>query len=474
MKEQFSFTTEFQLEVLRYIVRDPEGGLALSQIKPSYLTLIEHSIVAEGLSKFFKKHNRVPGKPVLKEIMKDITQSKNYAQLIIKEDLLTIDKVIDNIYNPHVLLKDSDIIQEEIYKFTAFVEMKNLNESFDLQNFNQYQEYVNKATSIIQKSAPRKKDELAFLVTDVKTRQFKRQANPDVTPTPFKQLNDATNGGGYSKGSIIVLLDKAKARKTFTLVNAARSYLSMKKNVLYIDTENGKHQIMGRMVQSSLNKTMMEMNTGDYDDLEQKHVRKLKRLGVEFAVERINAMIDDTNTIKSKIQEFKDKTGKKVDILIVDYAAKMASINKDKDDNDRLFNVYVDLQNLALAEDIEHVWTANHVTREAAKHKTTKYEEGDIASAISIVRNAVAIWGLNSTEEEEENGIQRFELVVQREGKPHARALFNINPDCQRMVEFTKEQRKLYDDQYGSKLDEKFKKHKAVESKGKTTGNGDI
>ena len=48
-KVQFSFSTDFQAEVLKYLLRDPEGGLALKRLKPNYFVLIEHSIIAEGI-----------------------------------------------------------------------------------------------------------------------------------------------------------------------------------------------------------------------------------------------------------------------------------------------------------------------------------------------------------------------------------------------------------------------------------------
>lgn len=297
------------------------------------------------------------------------------------------------------------------------------------------------------------------MVRDTVKRQFERQANPEVIPTPFKQINDLTNGGGWTKGSVVVLLDKAKARKTFTLINMARGYLRMKKNILYIDTENGKEQIMNRMVQSTLNKSKMEMSSGDYDAMEQKHMRKYKRMGVEFVVERAIALNDTVEFIRQKIHELK-QMGIPIKVLIVDYAGKLAALSKAKDDFERISDVYVDLQNLAFDEDLDVILTAHHVTREAAKHKETKYEESDISGSIAIVRNAQAIYGLNSTDEEEENNIQRFEVVVQRDGRPSGRALFNIDVERQRMVEFTKEQRKLYDEQYGEKLDKSFSKKK--------------
>ena len=47
-----------------------------------------------------------------------------------------------------------------------------------------------------------------------------------------------------------------------------------------------------------------------------------------------------------------------------------------------------------------------------------------------------------------------MELVVQREGKPTGRALFHIDVERQRMREFTREQRKAYDESQGIIVDD--------------------
>ena len=41
---KFSFTPDFQLEILRFVLRDKEGGLVLKRIKANYLVLIEHEV----------------------------------------------------------------------------------------------------------------------------------------------------------------------------------------------------------------------------------------------------------------------------------------------------------------------------------------------------------------------------------------------------------------------------------------------
>lgn len=453
-KIKFSFTTEFQLEILRFLVQDKDGGLVVKRVKPSYLVLIEHSIIAEGLVKFFKKNHKVPSKNILKQEIKELLEGKNYVDLVTQEDVPNINKIIDDLYNTP--LQDSEYIRDRIYQFSTYVEMKNLNESFDLENFDQYEEYSKKFDRILQNSKPKTDDEPLYLIRDLAQRQFKRKVDPDVIPSPYKQLNDLTNAGGFPSGSVLVLLDKPKAKKTFFLVNLAKGYLRMKKSVLYIDTENGKNQIMDRMIQSSINVSKKDLYTGDFDKKEASHIRKLSRFGVELVIERVPAMITDCNYIRDLIDKLRSQ-GINIQVVIIDYAAKLASIARDKEDFDRISNVYVDIQNLADEENLDCIWTANHITRDGAKHRETRYEENDISGAISIVRNAQGIYGLNATHQEEAEGIQRLEIVVQRDGLPFGRAVFKVDVEHQRAVELTKEQRKAYDEVYGSALDEKFK-----------------
>ena len=94
-KVKFSFSTDFQLEILRYIIQDKEGGLILKRIKPSYLVLIEHSIIAEGINKYYRKHSRIPSQIILKEVIKELLENKEYVDLVTKEDIPNIYKVID-------------------------------------------------------------------------------------------------------------------------------------------------------------------------------------------------------------------------------------------------------------------------------------------------------------------------------------------------------------------------------------------
>lgn len=475
-QEKFSFSLEFQLEVLRFLIQSKESPMVLNKVKPGYFTLIEHSIILEALKKHYKKYKKIPGMPILIETTRKLLDGREYVDLVTVEDIPNINAAIQQLYTQP--LKDEEVIHENIYKFAAYLEMKDLNEQMDFSNYNLYEDYQNKIANILKNSRPVKDEEPSFMVRDTTRRQLMRTADPDVIPTPYWQLNALSNGNGYTKGSIFVLLDRPKAKKTFSLINISRGYLTMKKNVLYIDTENGKKQIMERMIQSTMNKTKLDILSGDYDKMEQRHMRKYKRLGVEFIVERVAALVGDVNTIRNLILQLEAEYGIKIHILVIDYAAKLASIAKDKEDIARINNVYIELDNLAAELGIEAIWTAQHITREGAKHKATRYEDNDIASSISIIRNAQCILGLNSTDEEEENGVQRLEVVVQRDGKPHGRVLFNFDADRQRWKEFSREARAKYDETQGVIVDGMIRKSSktnpnADEEKAKHKG-GDI
>ena len=474
--DKFTFSIEFQLEVLRFLIQGKESLLYIPKIKPGYFTLIEHSILVEALIKFVKKYQRIPSEVLMIEQVKTLLEGKDYTDLVTKEDIPNIHKLISELYNKP--LKDVDIVLENIHKFIAYIELKALNESMDFSDYNSYETYQSKLTKILQNSKPQKKDEPLLMVSGTAMRQLMRKVDPDVVPTPFWQLNKLGNGDGYPKNSLFVLIDRPKRRKTFALINIARGYLAMRKNVLYIDTENGKNQLMDRMIQSTLNKTKREMLTGDYDKMEQRHMRKYKRLGVEFIVERVPATIADCNTIKNLVRKLESEKGIKVHVIMIDYAAKLASISRDNGDVERINNVYIDIDNMGDELGLDAIWTAQHVTREGAKHQETRYEDNDIASAISIIRNAKCVMGLNSTPDEEEHNIMRMEVVVQRDGVPTGRVMFNMDPERQRMKEFSREARAKYDESMGRQVDDMLKKKKKVsnpnansEKRSKTTGD---
>ena len=103
--------------------------------------------------------------------------------------------------------------------------------------------------------------------------------------------------------------------------------------------------------------------------------------------------------------------------------------------------------------------------------KPVKIQEDLIFLAFHKPRGIVC-----TASKEEKDNILRAEIVVQRDGLPSGRALFKCDVERQRCTEFTREQRKQYDEVYGSKLDEQFKKNTNpdADSKKRERTTGDI
>jgi hypothetical protein len=67
---KYSFSTEFQFEILKFFLQDKESLLVISKVKPSYFALIEHSLIMEAIVKFYRKYKKVPSRPLLIESVK--------------------------------------------------------------------------------------------------------------------------------------------------------------------------------------------------------------------------------------------------------------------------------------------------------------------------------------------------------------------------------------------------------------------
>ena len=202
-QEKFTFSIDFQLEVLRFLIQSKESLLIINKIKPGYFTLIEHALIMEGLRKFVKKYHKIPSQPLLIESCTQLLESKEYIDLITRDDVPGITKLIKTLFSNQ--LKDHDVVQENILKFAAYIEMKSLNESMDFSNFNLYEDYQNKVSNIIRNSLPQKDEEPLLMVNGTVRRQLMRKMNPNIIPTPYWQLNNLSNANGYPQNSIFVI-----------------------------------------------------------------------------------------------------------------------------------------------------------------------------------------------------------------------------------------------------------------------------
>lgn len=448
---KFKYTTEFQWDLLRYIIIDNNGLKALTKIRDEYFTLIEHQVLAKCIIDYHKKNSKIPGETLLRETVVNLLTSKDYIKLITKSEQDEILKLIPKLYIG--MIRDADEIYGMIKKWSAYIRVKDLLEEIDPRNWEQYQQYGYKFQNAIEDEDEQNERQSSFLLQGVQERQHQRRERKTIHPTPYRQINQLTNAGGLEEGSIAVILDKEKKGKTAVLINIAKGYLRMGQKVLYLDFENGKEAIFTRFEQSLNHLGKKEIIEGENDKKVRQKFRKYLRIGGEVVVERLPAGTN-TNQIQAIIDKYYREYGIVFQHIIYDFAGKMGSLSGKKDDTERISDVYVDISNLALKNKIIHSWSAHHVTREAAKARMkTRYESADIAKCIDIARHVHVIYGLNRTPEEEEAGFIRWEIVEQRDG-PKGRGVFTLDSETQVMKELSKSERKEYDDNFAFSIED--------------------
>ena len=435
---KFKFDIKFQEDILRYIATDDYGHKALRLIKPEYFDLVEHTVIATVLKNSFRKDKKVIKNPnVLNEQIKVFLKNPKYRKLVTDADIKSVLGLIDKLYTK---VKDGNYIYESCQRFAQYVELKGTLEDVNLEDFNEYENYATRIKKAITTGNDLNDSKGLFLFKDIKDRHHNRKFRDNLFEFPLRQLNRLTNGNGYQKGSIIVVLDKEKALKTTTLVNIARKYAKRKKKVIIFDLENGEEQYGERLEQSVMNIDKMTLLSGNYDAKTEKAFRNFQRLGIELVVKKLPAYSTTADTLRYWLDYYYSEHGIRFEYMIIDYIGKMGAISGTTDETQRISDAYVDVDNLANDYNIIHTWTGHHVKRDAYQRRRSKYMDSDTAKCIDINRHVSMMLGIQQNAEEHEQGIIRLEVIVQRDGPPEGRVWLAVNPAHQRIDELNKTQ----------------------------------
>ena len=452
VKDKFEFGEDFQENILQYAVTDNNGYRILTLIKDYYFTLVEHQIVAAAIKDYYKRKKKIPkGKAVLREHIRKFISNKSIASLLTTEDKPKVDKLVSRIYNGHV--KDGEEVMEQTLKFARYIELKEVLENADLKNFDQYETFSGSIQKAIRIGTEFKENKGTLLIENLRDRQARRRVQDEVIPTPFKQINQFTNAGGFPRASVIVLMGPEKEFKTGALVNVARAGLRSRKKILYADFENGQDNLSTRLEQSIAKKTKVEILRGEYDDQIQKLFRRYKRLGSEIDVKRFPALITSTIHLQSYIDKQYAELGIRYDWVIIDAPHLMASIENIKEEEQRISNVFVEIKNFTEQNQFEICYCAAHTKRDAEPRFATKFKSSDIAKCHDVTRTVDALFGYNRSKIDKELGTARWEIVDQRDGISNGAAIFKVDYAKQRMDECTRSEVEVYYQNIGEQIE---------------------
>ncbi len=459
LKDKFEFGEDFQENILQYAVTDNNGYRILTLIKDYYFTLVEHQIVAAAIKDFYKRKKKIPkGKAVLREFIRKFISQKNISTLLTAEDKPKIDSLLTRIYKSSV--KDGEEVMEQTLKFARYVELKDVLENADLKNFDQYEVFSTSIQKAIRLGIEFKENRGTLLIENLRDRQSRRRVQDEVIPTPFRQVNQHTNAGGFPKGSVIVLMGPEKEFKTGALVNVVRAGLRQRKKILYVDLENGQDNLATRLEQSIAKKTKIEILQGQYDEAIQKVFRKYKRLGSEVDVKRFPALITSTAHLQMYVDNQYAEMGIRYDWVIIDAPHLMSSLENIKEEEQRISNVFVEIKNFTELNQFDICYCAAHTKRDAEPRFATKFKSSDIAKCHDITRTVDALFGYQRSEIDKKLNTARWEIIDQRDGVSFGAAIFKVDYARQRMDECSKIEVEVYYQSIGEQVEAEEPKKK--------------
>lgn len=461
---KFQFDEEFQEDILQLLVTDIKlGPKAMYLIDPDYFGLVEHNIIALAVKTYFTENKRVPGKSVLKEYLRQLFRDIKFKNILTTDDKENILKLVNKLYSRN--LRDADGVFDNIKRFARFSAVSDVLENIDLNDFTSYQNYSSQLKKAINLGVELEDGHGMLIVEQSKERVSRRGLDLDVYETPFWQLNGLLNNHGTTTGNLITVLGPAKRFKTGFLLNLAKGYMRLKRNVLIADFENGEDALSLRFDQAMIRATRDELRSGELDSKLLRQYRKYKRIGSELAIKRFRAG-DTAEDILRHIENIKSNYGITITDLIVDYADLMGAVNGERDETKKIHQTYIDLKNIGEECQLCSIWTPSHITREGDKHQSTKYKANDIAKAIDKIRDADLILGLNQSEEEMEAGVIRAEIIEQRDGPQNGRAWFHIDINTQYLKEFTKQEAKAANQRWEELLSSQSKEEEPPKGSG--------
>ena len=217
--------------------------------------------------------------------------------------------------------------------------------------------------------------------------------------------------GGFNRGELNIFAGGSGAGKSLFLANLGVNWAEAGMNVLYLTLELSEALVSMR-VDSMITGIPSRDVFKNIDDIEM----KVKMIGKKSGAFQVKYMPSGKtpNDVRSYIKEYEIKTGKKVDVLLVDYldlmhpiAAKISAENlfvKDKYVSEELRNLAMELQCIFV--------TASQLNRSSVEE--IEFDHSHISGGISKINTADNLIGIFTSRAMRERGRYQIQLMKTR------------------------------------------------------------
>ncbi len=225
-------------------------------------------------------------------------------------------------------------------------------------------------------------------------------------PTPWDVTNDLMQGG-LGQGELGVVVAPAGVGKSWVLCKIASHALAMGQNIVHYTLELNENYVGLRYDSILTGHANSNLKYHKEDVL--KTVAKLKG---EMTIKYFPTKSASVNTVSAHLQKMMS-FGKKVDLVVIDYADIMKDTGMTKEVRHALGNIYEDLRGLA-GENNVPVWTASQANRSALDEDVI--EASKVAESYAKVMTADFVVSLSRKIEDKVANTGRFHIIKNRFG----------------------------------------------------------
>ena len=392
------YGNQFQLKLIASLLTDKPFIQRIHDIlDKDYFESDSNQFIIDTIKRYYLKYKTAPGLDVLLVIVQQrITD--DVTKLAIIDTLTKVKKYFTS--------KDLQFIQDETLKFCQNKTLKNaILESVDMLPYGNY----DNIKSILDKAfkAGYEKNVGHEYNIDVARRYEEAVRNP--IKTEWDIINDLLDGG-LGAGDLGVIVGSAGGGKSWILAAIGAWALKMGLTVAHYTLELSE-EYTGRRYDAILTKIPFRDLKYHVDEVE----HKCKNLKGNLIIKEYNLRAASTFTIQTHCEDIFQLTGKRPDIIIIDYADRLKSMTSDKNTRaDKVFgNLYDEIK--ALAKELQiPIWTASQTNRSGSSQEVIR---GDVISD-SFEKLMVADFVMSSSRQDTDKiaSTARFHIIKNRYG----------------------------------------------------------
>lgn len=217
--------------------------------------------------------------------------------------------------------------------------------------------------------------------------------------------------GGFNRGELNIFAGGSGAGKSLFLANLGVNWSLLGMNVMYLTFELSENLVSMR-VDSMVSGISTRDIFKSIDDVEM----KVKMIGKKSGAFQVKYMPSgkNANDIRSYVKEYEIKTGRKIDVLLIDYLDLMMPVGVKISPSDLFVKdkyVSEELRNLAMELNTVFV-TASQLNRAAVEE--IEFDHSHISGGLSKIQTADNVIGIFTSRAMRERGRYQIQLMKTR------------------------------------------------------------